>query len=414
MSEKNYKDGLTGIYNLEYLKDNFADIKSKNSELFLIAIDFCKLKYINDNFGHSAGDKSIITFARLAKIFFENDIVVRRSGDEFVVLTNSDIETINKKISKIRKAIDIASERRIIPIPFDFNCGIKKIEGDFVSELNKADITMYNAKKNNKRVEYYKQEFFQQHNDEKQYLKKIDDLINEDKLNIRKQEFFSISGEPQKFFEIYTRDEEGVTLFQRETREALRKNYKIKKIDLAAIEKIFFHRVPNYNKVLINVGSQTLMSLEFDFVKYIYDMSNLNNVNREEVVICVDLLDFEGESSSIVAKMKSLSKLGFKMAIQGLDFDRRLTLIPIVLNMDIDYVKIPIKMVIENQKEEKRKKLFLYMMSLLKDFNIQPIFVNIEKKEEFSLIANLGDHVLVRGYLFSEESDAIPTKKDQD
>ena len=84
---REYIDNLTGLYNLFYLKENYSKYIEKREKCYLISIDLKKLKYINDNFGHDAGDKSLITFANSLLSVFKNSLIIRRSGDEFVILT---------------------------------------------------------------------------------------------------------------------------------------------------------------------------------------------------------------------------------------------------------------------------------------------------------------------------------------
>jgi len=90
IEEASYTDSLTGLKN----RRAFDDALSKSSDETNNAVVYCdlnSLKYINDNFGHSEGDRYITDFAGLLKEFFSNAVVCRVSGDEFVVLM-SDIE----------------------------------------------------------------------------------------------------------------------------------------------------------------------------------------------------------------------------------------------------------------------------------------------------------------------------------
>lgn len=53
-------------------------------------------KYINDTFGHERGDEILIKFSKLLKKYFEDDIICRWGGDEFIVLTDKNKENIKK------------------------------------------------------------------------------------------------------------------------------------------------------------------------------------------------------------------------------------------------------------------------------------------------------------------------------
>src|SRR5574344_117618 len=89
-------DYLTKLNNYNYLVDNYDKYIKNNKNSKLIAIDFIRFKYINDNFGHKIGDKCLILFSNFVKQTFKNSILIRRSGDEFVIVTNlSDLEIEN-------------------------------------------------------------------------------------------------------------------------------------------------------------------------------------------------------------------------------------------------------------------------------------------------------------------------------
>ena len=73
---------------------------SKTQELCIAVIDLNNLKYINDRFGHSEGDKTIEKIAEtLLSVAREGDKVYRTGGDEFAVIMPSDHD-ISEKIEE--------------------------------------------------------------------------------------------------------------------------------------------------------------------------------------------------------------------------------------------------------------------------------------------------------------------------
>jgi two-component system, cell cycle response regulator len=91
------RDGLTGLFNRRYLKDQMERIFSQatryNFELSCILLDLDFFKKINDTYGHAFGDLVLVQFAEiLKKRVRKSDIAARYGGEEFVVLlpnTNS-------------------------------------------------------------------------------------------------------------------------------------------------------------------------------------------------------------------------------------------------------------------------------------------------------------------------------------
>ncbi len=86
-------DHLTRIYNrygfYKNFREDFAALAAENKDVFIVSIDLNDMKYINDNFGHHAGDEALrITANALtgAAEKGDNDIICSRfGGDEFVV-----------------------------------------------------------------------------------------------------------------------------------------------------------------------------------------------------------------------------------------------------------------------------------------------------------------------------------------
>ena len=67
-------DVLTGLFNMKGLKQNYGSYLSKNKKCLVIAFDFAKLKYINDNYGHAVGDSCLSNFGEVLKQNFYGDM----------------------------------------------------------------------------------------------------------------------------------------------------------------------------------------------------------------------------------------------------------------------------------------------------------------------------------------------------
>lgn len=101
-------DELTKLFNRRFLKFSVSkEIKAKKP-FGLIMIDINYFKYYNDFWGHTSGDGLLISFAKiLSKNVRPQDIVVRHSGDEFIImLPESNQTTVEKTIAKIIRAVE--------------------------------------------------------------------------------------------------------------------------------------------------------------------------------------------------------------------------------------------------------------------------------------------------------------------
>lgn len=155
-NSSNY-DKLTNVYNRRYFEDLFDKYiykSDKYKEKFsLVVFDINELKFVNDNYGHLAGDELIKSFAKnLSKCIRSTDILVRLGGDEFVCLF---FKTTSKSlIKKIEDLIENFKNNQIVfdgnKITCSFSYGIAEFpkDGNHYKELIKiADKRMYEYKK---------------------------------------------------------------------------------------------------------------------------------------------------------------------------------------------------------------------------------------------------------------------------
>ncbi len=85
------QDQLTGLLNRRGFEENgsraFAAARRAGTPMSIIMTDIDRFKYINDRYGHAAGDTALIHFARLvSESRRAEDVVARVGGEEFAVL----------------------------------------------------------------------------------------------------------------------------------------------------------------------------------------------------------------------------------------------------------------------------------------------------------------------------------------
>ncbi len=151
-------DLLTGLPNraelMNRLQHAIYRVDRSKKPLAVMFLDIDKFKYVNDTFGHEAGDELLKEFARrLLTCVRKTDTVARLAGDEFIVIAESivngaeDAEIIaNKIILALAKPIACGDGRRI---GITASIGIAIYEtGQESSDnlLSRADKAMYVAK----------------------------------------------------------------------------------------------------------------------------------------------------------------------------------------------------------------------------------------------------------------------------
>lgn len=158
-----FTDVLTGWHNRRYLqirlKEELARARRDGSSLVCLMIDIDRFKFVNDTYGHIAGDDVLCELAqRIESEVRASDVAARYGGEEFVVLLpNTDrksgmllAERIRRSISStpielrgsgsvnITASVGIAS---VVPDPTDDD--LKTIGESLIA---RADVALYAAK----------------------------------------------------------------------------------------------------------------------------------------------------------------------------------------------------------------------------------------------------------------------------
>lgn len=124
-------DPLTGSYNRQYFVHHIEDIFNKcieeKRQLSIVMIDVDNLKYINDTYGHIAGDYALATFGTIVRNSFDKyDRFYRYGGDEFImVLEDYDKEKALKFAMMLKSKVDSYSFTQDgIKLPFSMSVGV--------------------------------------------------------------------------------------------------------------------------------------------------------------------------------------------------------------------------------------------------------------------------------------------------
>jgi len=151
-----HSDALTGLNNrgaLDKILKREVDISIRhNIPLSLIVLDIDYFKSINDQYGHTVGDKVLQNLSRCIESEIRGcDILFRYGGEEFViVLTNTDLSGAELLSERIRHAVikeEFIIENKSVPIRISL--GVAELDkNDDTEELFiKSDKALYEAKR---------------------------------------------------------------------------------------------------------------------------------------------------------------------------------------------------------------------------------------------------------------------------
>lgn len=150
------RDALTGLYNRhrfnEELARMIADAQRHDSRLALLFFDLDDFKYINDTFGHRAGDAMLIRVAgEVAGQVRRNEIFSRLGGDEFAILvpeiSNEMLRVLAERITRSISLVRFQFEGQSLRLTSSLGIAVFPDHADSAEELiARADTAMYQAK----------------------------------------------------------------------------------------------------------------------------------------------------------------------------------------------------------------------------------------------------------------------------
>jgi len=146
------RDGLTGLLNFQAFTQEVSRVLAKDAgkgePWTLVVADLDNLKVVNDDHGHMAGNRLIITAGHnFASSLSGAEAVCRYGGDEFVALVPGTKREANKVLERFLPALRTAGAD--LPLPPSISIGIAEYPGDGAepeSLLEAADQAMYLAK----------------------------------------------------------------------------------------------------------------------------------------------------------------------------------------------------------------------------------------------------------------------------
>jgi len=150
------RDSLTGLYNRhrfnEELGRMIADAQRSSSRLALLYFDLDEFKYINDTFGHRAGDAMLIRVAGdVASQVRRNEIFSRLGGDEFAILvpeiSDNMLRVLAERIVRSIAMLKFQFEGQSLRLTTSLGIAMYPDHAETVEELiAHADAAMYQAK----------------------------------------------------------------------------------------------------------------------------------------------------------------------------------------------------------------------------------------------------------------------------
>jgi len=147
-------DALTGLLNRRSLDVRLASEIGRAQRycrpLSILFIDIDHFKRINDDFGHAAGDSTLVAIAEAIKgRLRDTDLVVRLGGEEFVaILVETDLPQATLIADTLRRLV-MSLTFAAVPKPVTISVGVTELQrnDDVGSFIARADGALLEAKR---------------------------------------------------------------------------------------------------------------------------------------------------------------------------------------------------------------------------------------------------------------------------
>ena len=155
-----HTDTLTSLHNRRYLDqelERHIEIYKRYRHPFaLLMLDFDNLKWVNDTFGHAAGDSALQHLANLMRMNVRDvDMPCRFGGDEFMILMpeteKGAIQQVGRRIAESVSKTRFKIGRSFASLQVSFgtsSCPEDGVESEAL--LQEADASLYRAKEQKK------------------------------------------------------------------------------------------------------------------------------------------------------------------------------------------------------------------------------------------------------------------------
>lgn len=150
------RDALTGLFNRRRLQEELSRLlaiaERHNTKGALIFFDLDEFKYVNDTFGHRAGDTMLIRIAgEVGALVRRNEILSRLGGDEFALLmpdaSEKEAEALAERVVRAIAQIPFRFEGQNFRLTTSLGIALYPEHATTTEELiAHADAAMYQAK----------------------------------------------------------------------------------------------------------------------------------------------------------------------------------------------------------------------------------------------------------------------------
>ena len=413
-----FHDSLTALPNrasFQQTVENYAKIAKRRGERFaIIFLDLDNFKFINDTYGHDAGDYVLIQTAKaLQQTLRKSDLIFRIGGDEFVIMATNIQEksSLFPILDKIKQNVTV--KYRYKKHQFTISCSLgvaifPEDSEDIETVIQYADLAMYEAKRSGKNsyrfFELGMKKILEQLQKTSQELKEA--LQKEDEIQLYFQPKIDMKTGMVLGAEALIRwlhPTKGV-IYPNEFIPLAEKSDLIIEVDKYVMKKSFEYMASwakdpllRHLSLSINISAKHFRnpSLIAHLQKYLQHYKIDPKLLEIEITETLSMED----TSYTLSTLKSIKELGFKVDLD--DFGTGYSSLNYLKKIPFDTIKIDRSFIQDIHQDPDDLQITKIIIDIAKIFNKSLLAEGVETKEHEKILLDIGCRC-AQGYLYSK------------
>ena len=430
LAEKNllhhaFHDALTGLPNRIMFRSKLEEAVAATSNISdsgcaVLVINIDRFQQINDSFGHSAGDRFLVSMAStLRRCIRGSDILARLSGDEFAVLVSycNDIDEIDMISSRVHQAMRH-------PYDLDGNEIYSSVSIGVATTLNtpshpedlirNAEFAMHSAKQDGKaKSETYKEETHTQARSQFHLETELRRAVQRNELELRYQPIIDLRTNQLLGFESLTRwvHKEKGFVSPSEFIPLAEETGIILELGNWAIQtcckqiKQWKEKFGDSYNATLNVNVSGIQFARDNVVKLVSDALSQHSVEGKYLKVELTESAIMTNTGRISAMLDKIRELDVQVALD--DFGTGYSSLNYLHQFPLDIIKIDRSFIAKMDVDNEQYEILKMIAMLAKSLKLDIVCEGLEDQNHIDMLMDLG-YFVGQGFFFSK---AVPAQE---
>jgi diguanylate cyclase (GGDEF)-like protein/PAS domain S-box-containing protein/excisionase family DNA binding protein len=407
-------DPLTDLPNRHSLQIGIEAAMQDSSVGALLFIDIDHFKYVNDNFGHRAGDQLIIGVGSVLREVVRGcgGEVYRLGGDEFAIhlpeaLRKQANHAAELALDAVRHYRFQASEQRVVSnLSASIGIALYPFHGSDVPSLfSNVDIAMYQAKelgRNRHMVFDQASDNLRSTHKRVHWAKRIRDALDDDRITLFAQPVVRLKDQKAMHHEVLVRlrDDQGGFILPSTFIEIAESLSLVQELDLQVVEKLLaFMREHNQvgKKLRYFVNLSRVSIADPHWVKRLMSLLTATQVDPTQLVFEITETAAMSEIDVTLSFINRLKDIGCRFALD--DFGAGFSSFYYLKRFEVDYLKIDGSFIRDLATDEGSRLFVRALNDVARGLSKQVVAEWVESPEALKLLVEMGAQY-GQGYLF--------------